>query len=128
MEETLSSIYEVLISHNINKKNIRKFESRIDFFHKKIIYSVQIESNGELMYGPIEFENNTIDSVFLRETYTEFGDLSWFDDYVYQIVHTNMFGNLYKITDALIKLEERSESSTEVSINFNKLVNHMFSC
>lgn len=126
MEETLNSIYEVLIGHNINKKNIRKFENRIDFFYKKIIYSVQIESTDELMYGPTEFENNAIDSDFLHDNYTEYGDLTWFDDYVYQIVKGDMFSDLYKITDALIKLEKRAELSTEVSINFNKLVNHMF--
>jgi hypothetical protein len=126
MEETLNKIYEVLIGHGVNKKNISKFENRIDFFYKKIIYSVQIEGDDELMYGPIEFENNAIDTIFLHKNYSEYGDLSWFDDYVFQIVHANMFSELYKITDALIKLEERSERSTEVIIKFNKLVDHMF--
>lgn len=126
MEETLNSIYELLISYNINKKNISKFENRIDFFYKKIIYSVQIEGSDEFMYGPSEFENNAIDSDFLHNNYTEYGDLSWFDDYVYQIVNADMFSDLYKITDALIKLEEKAELSTEVIIDFNKLVNHMF--
>lgn len=126
MEETLNSVYEVLISYNVNKKNISKFENRIDFFYKKITYSVQVNGIDEFIYGPSEFENNAIDSDFLHNNYTEYGDLSWFDDYVYQIIHADMFGDLYKITDALIKLEERAELSTEVIINFNKLVNHMF--
>lgn len=126
MEETANRVYEILGNHNINKKNIKRVDNRIDFFYKKIIYSVQIESFDELSYGPSEFTNNAVSTDLLHDNYTEYGDLSWFDDYVYQIVYANIFDNLYKITDALIKLEEKAASSTEVEINFSKLINHMF--
>lgn len=119
----IDKLYDILIETGISKRSIEKGIETIHFTHRKITYSVQIDGDTDLIYGPFEFKNDAIDGDYLIDNYTEYGDVVDFEDWVYDVVNGNRFDKLYSITEKLLKLEEDAEND---DIDFSQLVNHMF--
>lgn len=118
----IDKLYDVLINVGLRKNTITKELERIVFRYKKILYSVEFDGD-DLMYGPVEFENNTLDSDYLLETYTEYGTFEEFEDYIYTIVNEQPLSTLYSITEKLLKLEETADL---YDIEFPKILHIMF--
>lgn len=123
MENVIDKLYNILIEAGINKKNIEKEEDLILFIHKKIKYSVQIDGENDFGYGPTEFENQALTSDYLHDRYSEYGELVDFEDFVFGVVNNNIYGDLYRITEKLLKLEDEVKY---LDIDFEGIVNHMF--
>jgi hypothetical protein len=123
METTIDRLYDILIETGVSKKNIEKGIETIHFTHKKITYSVQLDGDNHLIYGPFEFKNGAIDGDYLIDNYTEYGDNVEFEDWVYDVVNQDRFDTIYRMTEKLLKLEEDADDN---DIDFPKLVNHMF--
>jgi hypothetical protein len=118
----MENLFEILINEGINKKDIQNDGNVVWFAYKKIKYFVQIEGDG-LLYGPNGFKNEAVSSDYLHENYEEYGTINDFSEFVYDVVRGDRFGELYKITELLQKIEFEIE---DTSIDFGKLITHMF--
>jgi hypothetical protein len=132
MEKMIEQLYDVLINEGIGKKNIETGKDNIHFVHKKIKYSVQIDGEDGteiiqrgLIYGPDEFENQSLSSDYLHQHYQEYGNIDEFYNFVYDVVSGNTYSELYKITEKLLAIEADA-NNCGVDVDFERLVTHMF--
>ena len=138
MENLIDKLYEILTTKGISKKSIRKVSTlseyiegdttydKLEFVYKKVTYSIQIEDfdTGEIQFGPDSFDNHSLTIDYLHDNHTEYGLVDDFEDYVDNILYENPMGELYKITEKLLQIEEVLE--TELHIDVPTLLKDMF--
>ncbi len=138
MENLIDKLYEILTTKGISKKSIRKVSTlseyiegdttydKLEFVHKKVTYSVQIKGfeTGEIQFGPDSFDNHALTTDYLHDNYTEYGVIEDFEEYVDNILYENPMGELYKITEKLLQIEEVLE--TELRIDVPTILKDMF--
>lgn len=124
MKATINTLYDILIQAGIKQLQISS-QIAMEFSFKNITYWVQLDVDGTLTYGPIEFANSAVTSEFLRDSFQEFGSTVDFEDFVYGVVGDNLYGELYRITEKLLKIEDET-NTLPISVDFEKLVNDMF--
>lgn len=122
METRIKELEDALVEAGFRKNMITKDLERIEFRYKKITYSVNFDGD-DLMFGPLEFENGTLDSDYLFERYTEYGTFEDFKDYLYTMINEQPLSVLYSITDKLLKLEE---TASMYDIELSRIVHIMF--